>query len=65
MSWSFTDWRYKNHLDAVYATVIINPIQDEGGKKRAYKRFPCNFYKRRISPRNFLTFSCYPFDILL
>ena len=39
----------------------LNPIQDGGQKGLPYQYFPCNFYKRRISPKNFLTFSFNPF----
>ena len=34
-------------------------------KRPPYQFFPCNFYKRRFGPQNFLTFSFNPFATLV
>ena len=54
------------NLDEVWENsglIDFNAIQDGVGQKvpSPYQFFPCNFYKRRISPQNLLTFS---FDLL-
>ena len=55
----------------------INPLQDEEGREGVgvgskkvtpsllYQFFPCNFYKPRVSPKNFQTFSFNPFPTLV
>ena len=74
--WYFLDKNFKHELylcngchDLMQYAMNFNPIRD-GGHKGApppppYQFFSCNFYKRRIWPQDFLTFSFNPFPTLV
>ena len=58
---------YINNLNLLFLLkILLTLFRFSGGaKKVAYQFFPCNFYKHRSKPKNFLNFSFNPFVTLV